>query len=327
MDTIKPLRLPHRSCPIPVTTERSVNRESATHRRWPFHPEALSRDTRQVLFIVAAALCLMPWVSPPVALALGAILTLTHENPFPHLGKKVSAKLLQVCVVFLGFGMDLPVVFRTGLQGANLAAATIATTFGLGWILGKRLGIDRKVSTLISAGTAICGGSAIAAVGSVIGVGESEISVAMGTVFILNAVALYAFPVVGHALGLTQVQFGTWAGIASAGTLVYRLFCARLGGSQFCAWDGRHIPGVGARGNNRSDTHSLSDRRGAVGENAARGWLATVFAGRPSLALHQRRFPCGHCPLCSTGLKIRSAKNESAEKFLCWMPPTYDSMH
>jgi uncharacterized integral membrane protein (TIGR00698 family) len=117
-------------------------------------------------------------------------------------------------VVFLGFGMDLPVVFRTGLQGADLAAATIATTFGLGWLLGKRLGIDRKVSTLISAGTAICGGSAIAAVGSVIGVGESEISVAMGTVFILNAVALYAFPVVGHALGLTQVQFGTWAGIA-----------------------------------------------------------------------------------------------------------------
>jgi len=117
-------------------------------------------------------------------------------------------------VVFLGFGMDLPVVLRTGLQGAALAAATIATTLGLGWILGKRFGIDRKVSALISAGTAICGGSAIAAVGSVIDVGESEISVAMGTVFILNAAALYVFPLVGHALGLTQVQFGTWAGIS-----------------------------------------------------------------------------------------------------------------
>jgi uncharacterized integral membrane protein (TIGR00698 family) len=149
-----------------------------------------------------------------VALALGAILALTHENPFAPLGKKVSAKLLQVCVVFLGFGMDLPVVLRTGLQGAGLAAATIATTLGLGWVLGKWLGIDRKVSALISAGTAICGGSAIAAVGSVIGVGESEISVAMGTVFILNAAALYTFPVLGHALGLSQVQFGTWAGIA-----------------------------------------------------------------------------------------------------------------
>jgi uncharacterized integral membrane protein (TIGR00698 family) len=110
--------------------------------------------------------------------------------------------------------MDLPVVLRTGLQGAGLAAATIATTLGLGWVLGERFGIDRKVSALISAGTAICGGSAIAAVGSVIGVGESEISVAMGTVFILNAAALYAFPLVGHTLGLTQVQFGTWAGIA-----------------------------------------------------------------------------------------------------------------
>jgi len=149
-----------------------------------------------------------------MALALGAILALTHENPFAHLGKKVSTKLLQVCVVFLGFGMDLPVVLRTGLEGSGLAAATIATTLGLGWILGKRFRIDRKVSAMISAGTAICGGSAIAAVGALIGVGESEISVAMGTIFILNAAALYLFPWLGHALGLTQVQFGTWAGIA-----------------------------------------------------------------------------------------------------------------
>jgi uncharacterized integral membrane protein (TIGR00698 family) len=145
---------------------------------------------------------------------LGCILALIYENPFARLGKKVSAKLLQVCVVVLGFGMDLPVALRAGLEGAGLAAATIATTLGLGWAVGKRLGIDRKVSALISAGTAICGGSAIAAVGSVIGVGESEISVAMGTVFILNAAALYVFPVVGHTFALTQVQFGTWAGIA-----------------------------------------------------------------------------------------------------------------
>jgi uncharacterized integral membrane protein (TIGR00698 family) len=169
---------------------------------------------RQALFIAAAAFCLTPWISPPLALALGAILALTHENPFAHLGKKVSAKLLQVCVVFLGFGMDLPVVLRTGFEGAGLAAVTIATTLGLGWILGKQFGINSKVSALISAGTAICGGSAIAAVGSVIAVGESEISVAMGTIFILNAAALYLFPAIGHLLGLSQVQFGTWAGIA-----------------------------------------------------------------------------------------------------------------
>ncbi|HYY28620.1 MAG TPA: putative sulfate exporter family transporter [Chthoniobacterales bacterium] len=194
--------------------DKSASPESSTYRRWPIHPEAFPRKARQALFITAAALCLTPWVSPPVALALGAILALTHENPFAPLGKRISAKLLQVCVVFLGFGMDLPVVVRTGLQGAGLAAATIATTLGLGWALGKWLGINRKVSALISAGTAICGGSAIAAVGSVIGVGESEISVAMGTVFILNAAALYLFPMLGHALGLTQVQFGTWTGIA-----------------------------------------------------------------------------------------------------------------
>jgi uncharacterized integral membrane protein (TIGR00698 family) len=200
--------------PVPATPGKSANSESSAHRRWLFHPEALSRGTRQTLFVTAAALCLTPWISPPGALALGAILALTHENPFAPLGKKVAAKLLQVCVVFLGFGMDLPVVVRTGVQGAGLAAATITTTLGLGWLLGKWLGIDRKVSALISAGTAICGGSAIAAVGTVIGVGESEISVAMGTVFILNAAALYLFPVLGHAFGLTQVQFGTWAGIA-----------------------------------------------------------------------------------------------------------------
>jgi len=204
----------HHRPPIPTTLGRSERTESLTDRHWPFHPEALPQSARQAIFIATGAFCLTPWVSPPVALALGAILALTHENPFAHLGKKVSAKLLQVCVVFLGFGMDLPVVLRTGLQGAGLAAATIAMTLGLGWALGKRLGIDRKVSAVISAGTAICGGSAIAAVGSVIGVGESEIRLAMGTVFILNAAALYAFPVVGHMLGLTQVQFGTWAGIA-----------------------------------------------------------------------------------------------------------------
>jgi uncharacterized integral membrane protein (TIGR00698 family) len=198
----------------PTTLRTPPNTENATRRRWLFHPEALPRGVCQAIFFAGAAFCLTPWGSPPLALALGGVLALTIENPFARLGKKVSAKLLQVCVVFLGFGMDLPVVIRTGLQGIALAAATIAMTLGLGAALGKWLGIDRKVSALISAGTAICGGSAIAAVGSVVGAAEGEISVALGTVFILNAIALYVFPGVGHAFGLTQVQFGTWAGIA-----------------------------------------------------------------------------------------------------------------
>ncbi len=180
----------------------------------PLPPATPLPGMRQTLFFCAAAFCLTPWASPPMALTLGAILALTHENPFASLGKALSGRLLQVCVVLLGFGMDLPVVLKAGANGAGFAALTIAATLGLGWWLGKLLGILPKTSALISAGTAICGGSAIAAVGSVIGGAEGEITVAMGTVFILNAVALYLFPVMGHAMHMSQAQFGTWAGVA-----------------------------------------------------------------------------------------------------------------
>ncbi len=196
------------SAVLPPRLSRLVPSAPATARWSP------PLGARQTLFLCAAAFCLTPWASPPIALTLGAILALTHENPFAHLGKALSGHLLQVCVVLLGFGMDLPVVLRAGANGAGFAALTIAATLGLGWWLGKLLGILPKTSALISAGTAICGGSAIAAVGSVIGVAEGEITVAMGTVFILNAVALYLFPVLGHAMGMSQAQFGTWAGVA-----------------------------------------------------------------------------------------------------------------
>ena len=196
-------------CPSGPTDFGTVPEEASATSRW-----MLPLGGRQVLFAVAAAFCLTPWASPPIALTLGAILALTHENPFAHLGKQVSGTLLQVCVVLLGFGMDLPVVLKAGANGAGFAALTIAATLALGWWLGKMLGILPKTSALISAGTAICGGSAIAAVGSVIGVAEGEITVAMGTVFILNAVALYLFPVLGHAMHMSQTQFGTWAGVA-----------------------------------------------------------------------------------------------------------------
>ena len=195
----------------PATQAHPLRRAArpVANLRWP-----LLLGARQALFFCAAAFCLTPWASPPIALTLGAFLALTHENPFAHLGKRMSATLLQVCVVLLGFGMDLPVVLKAGASGAGFAALTIAATLGLGWWLGKLLGILPKTSALISAGTAICGGSAIAAVGSVIGVAEGEITVAMGTVFILNAIALYLFPVLGHAMHMSQTQFGTWAGVA-----------------------------------------------------------------------------------------------------------------
>ncbi len=169
---------------------------------------------RQVLFVTAAAFCLTPWASPPIALALGMFLALTLENPYHQLGKHAAKLLLQACVVFLGFGMNLAVVLEAGKSGMLFAAGSITGTLILGYFAGNWLKINAKTSALISAGTAICGGSAIAAVGSVIGAAEGEMTVAMGTVFLLNAVALYAFPILGHALGLSQGQFGTWCGVA-----------------------------------------------------------------------------------------------------------------
>ncbi len=177
-------------------------------------PKTLPLRGRQALFLTAAAFSLTPWASPATALALGMALALTHENPFHHIGKRAAKSLLQGCVILLGFGMNLAVVLKAGAHGAIFGAATIATTFLLGGWLGKRLKINPKTSVLISAGTAICGGSAIAAVGTVTSAAEGEMTVAMGTVFLLNAVALYTFPLIGHALHLSQTQFGTWAGIA-----------------------------------------------------------------------------------------------------------------
>lgn len=153
-------------------------------------------------------------MTPPLALALGAALALTAGNPFGRSSHKLSRYLLQACVVMLGFGMNLPVVLRAGADGAAFAMGTIAAALALGWLFGKLLRINRGTTVLISAGTAICGGSAIAAVGSAIDAEEGDMTVAMGVVFLLNGTALYLFPPLGHALDLTNHQFGTWAGVA-----------------------------------------------------------------------------------------------------------------
>ncbi|HEX7965641.1 MAG TPA: putative sulfate exporter family transporter [Gammaproteobacteria bacterium] len=158
--------------------------------------------------------CLTPWASPGLALALGLAFALLADNPYRDSGSKYVRWLLQGCVVLLGFGVDLGAVIRVGSQGLLFAAATIFGTFALGYALARLLRINLKTSLLISAGTAICGGSAIAAVGGAVDADKGEMSVAIGTVFLLNAVALYLFPPLGHALHLSQVQFGTWAGVA-----------------------------------------------------------------------------------------------------------------
>ena len=175
-------------------------------------PRAL--NWRGVLLIGVGLSCLLPGVSPAIALALGAAVALTIGNALPRHTQRLAKVLLPACIVLLGFGMDLRTLLGAGATGAVLAGASIALTLVLGTWLGKRLRVGATTSVLISSGTAICGGSAIAAVAAAVGAAPGPVSVALATVFVLNAVALYLFPVIGHALDLTQLQFGTWAGIA-----------------------------------------------------------------------------------------------------------------
>jgi uncharacterized integral membrane protein (TIGR00698 family) len=168
----------------------------------------------KVIAFIVAATCLVLGASPPVALVAGILFSLLIGHPFAHWNHKATQWLLQICVVLLGFGMNLPVVLRLGLHGSLFAIATIGATLLLGYWLGRKLELDEKTSALISVGTAICGGSAIAAVSAVIAATEAEIAVSIGTIFLLNSVALYAFPFVGHSLHLSQAQFGLWSGVA-----------------------------------------------------------------------------------------------------------------
>jgi len=155
------------------------------------------------------------WVTPPVALFLGLIYALSCGQAHPKFNKKVSKYLLQYSVVGLGFGMNLQASLASGKQGMEFTILSVVGTMLIGWLFGRKfLKVDRDTSYLISSGTAICGGSAIAAVGSVLKADDGEMSVSLGTIFILNAIALFLFPVIGHALNMSQQDFGTWAAIA-----------------------------------------------------------------------------------------------------------------
>ncbi len=155
------------------------------------------------------------WVTPPVALFLGLAFALSCGQAHPKFNKKVSKYLLQYSVVGLGFGMNLQASLASGKEGMEFTIISVIGTLLIGWVIGRKfLKVDRDTSYLISTGTAICGGSAIAAVGPVLKAKDTEMSVALGTIFILNAIALFVFPVIGHALGMSQQEFGTWAAIA-----------------------------------------------------------------------------------------------------------------
>jgi uncharacterized integral membrane protein (TIGR00698 family) len=165
-------------------------------------------------FAVLAIACALPFVSTGMALAAGIIFSFVVGNPWPRESSKISKYLLQVSVVGLGFGMNIVEVWRVGRSSVLFTALGIAFTLGCGLMIGLFLGTRRKTSALICFGTAICGGSAIAAMAPVIEADDDESAVALGTVFTLNAVALFIFPLVGHMLDLSQHQFGVWAGMA-----------------------------------------------------------------------------------------------------------------
>ena len=166
------------------------------------------------LFFLAVIVAASGLISPPFALMGGLIYGFTATHPFRVESKRLAKFLLQASVVALGFGMNLHEILHAGRSGFLYTAASITLAMLLGLAFGYLLHVGKKSAFLISAGTAICGGSAIAAVGPIADASEEEMAVSLGTVFILNSVALFLFPLIGYALHMTQSQFGFWSALA-----------------------------------------------------------------------------------------------------------------
>ncbi len=180
------------------------------------------QQTGSWLYWVLLVIMLIPFgaiwgvnvITAPVALFIGLVFAFIFGTPHPKFNKKFSKLMLQASVVGLGFGMNIEKSLQSGAEGMIFTIVSVILVMVVGVLLARYMRIDRKTGYLISAGTAICGGSAIAAVGPVIKAKENEMAVSLGVIFILNAIALFIFPPMGHWFGLTQTQFGTWAAIA-----------------------------------------------------------------------------------------------------------------
>ena len=174
------------------------------------------------MYIALIVIVLFPWdiltgynpVTPASALFVGLMFALCFGCPFPKFNKKSSKYLLQASVVGLGFGMNVVESLKSGSEGMLFTVVSVVSVMVLGCMFGYWMHINRKTAYLISSGTAICGGSAIAAVGPVLHADEKEMAVSLGVIFILNAIALFIFPPIGHFFEMSQQQFGTWAAIA-----------------------------------------------------------------------------------------------------------------
>lgn len=167
-----------------------------------------------LIFLVVTLLCLTPFISSPIALVLGLTLASLGLVPNGIAFNKITKKLLAYSIIGLGFGIHLDQAIAASKEGIGLIVTSIFSTLILGWILTRAFGIEKKLGHLIASGTAICGGSAIAAVAPAINAKDDETSLALATVFILNSVALFVFPVIGHLLDMSQHAFGVWSAIA-----------------------------------------------------------------------------------------------------------------
>ncbi len=168
----------------------------------------------RIVFPIAALITLLPFVSPGIALMLGIVLALTVGNAYPFTSARFVSPLLQISVIGLGAGMNLVEVGHAGVHGFAYTVVGISLTMTVGLLLGRLMKTERDTSLLVTVGTAICGGSAIAAVAPAIRAKSHEVSVALATVFFLNAIALFIFPWIGHHFALSQMQFGVWSALA-----------------------------------------------------------------------------------------------------------------
>ena len=168
----------------------------------------------RALFVAACLLTLGPWMNAPVALIFGCVFAHIWGNPLPEKSARLSSFLLKAAVIGLGFGINVHTALKAGKDGFWLTLASIVLIMLLGALAGRLLGMPRRLAYLVASGTAICGGSAIAAIGPAVRASAQEMSVALGVVFLLNALALLVFPVIGHVLGMDQYHFGVWSAIA-----------------------------------------------------------------------------------------------------------------
>lgn len=188
-----------------------------------------NRTIQKAVYLVLLFLCCFPFITSPIALLLGIMAAQCTGQPFKRYTQPATSLLLQASVVGLGFGITAQSALQAGRQGIAVTVISIILTLLGGWWLGRKLKVDNKAAFLVAAGTAICGGSAIAAIAPVIKAEERQTSVALGVVFILNGVALFLFPVLGNMLHLTDTQFGVWCAVAIHDTSSVTGAAARYG--------------------------------------------------------------------------------------------------